>query len=176
MVRGFGKVAALAAVTLFAAACASTPSMAPRTRITHYAGAYDAPRIVTPSKPQQCVPFARARSGIALYGDAYTWWDQARGRYGEYRSPRVGSVMVLVGYAGPKHGHLAVVRKLVSDREIRVDHANWMNDGRLYLNTPVIDVSRKNNWSQVRVWNTRDGHLGGSTYLVQGFIAPSRDS
>ena len=29
----------------------------------------------------QCVPFARAASGIQIYGDAWTWWDQAEGRY-----------------------------------------------------------------------------------------------
>jgi hypothetical protein len=27
----------------------------------------------------QCVPYARERSGIALYGDASTWWERARG-------------------------------------------------------------------------------------------------
>jgi hypothetical protein len=29
----------------------------------------------------QCVPYARQVSGIQLYGDAHTWWDQAAGRY-----------------------------------------------------------------------------------------------
>jgi surface antigen len=109
-----------------------------------------------------------------LYGDAYTWWDQARGRYERDDEPSRGSVMVIAGYSGPKSGHVAVVRSVVSSREIRIDHANWMNDGRLYLNTPVIDVSRANDWSQVRVWNTRDGHLGATTYNVRGFIAPGR--
>jgi surface antigen len=131
------------------------------------------PRVVTPAKPISCVPFAREGSGIAIYGDAYTWWDQAHGRYGEYDTPRVGSVMVLIGYAGPKHGHLAVVRRIVSDREIRVDHANWLNDGNVYLNTPVVDVSDDNDWSAVRVWNPRDNRLGAGTYHVQGFIAPT---
>jgi surface antigen len=120
------------------------------------------------------VPFARERSGIVLYGDAYTWWDQARGRYDQDDEPRAGSVMLLTGYGGSKRGHVAVVTRVVSSREIRVDHANWMNDGKLYLNTPVIDVSPGNDWSQVRVWNTRDGHLGATTYAVRGFIASSR--
>lgn len=160
----------MAALAFSAAACASAPAERPQAAIARG----DEPRIVTPAAPQSCVPFARERSGIALYGDAYTWWDQARGRYDEDDAPHVGAVMVLAGYAGPKHGHLAVVRRIVSAREIRVDHANWLNDGRLYLNTPVIDVSPDNDWSQVRVWNTRDGHLGGSTYMVRGFIAPTR--
>ncbi|MGC8159731.1 hypothetical protein ACP3WZ_24715, partial [Salmonella enterica] len=29
----------------------------------------------------ECVPFARAASGIQIYGDAWTWWGQAAGRY-----------------------------------------------------------------------------------------------
>ena len=29
----------------------------------------------------QCVPYARQVSGIRIYGDAHTWWDQAEGRY-----------------------------------------------------------------------------------------------
>ena len=28
----------------------------------------------------QCVPYARQVSGIQIYGDAWTWWDQAEGR------------------------------------------------------------------------------------------------
>ena len=32
-------------------------------------------------KPLQCVPYAREHSGIKLFGDAYTWWDQAEGKY-----------------------------------------------------------------------------------------------
>jgi hypothetical protein len=165
-----GKIAAIAVVALMMAACASAPRERPYAAVTRG----DEPRIVTPDKPQSCVPYAREHSGIAIFGDAYTWWDQAHGRYDVDGEPQVGAVMVLVGYAGPKHGHLAVVRRVISSREIRVDHANWLNDGNIYLNTPVIDVSEDNDWSQVRVWNTRQGHLGANNYPVQGFIAPSR--
>ena len=28
-----------------------------------------------------CVPYARARSGLALRGDAWQWWEAAEGRY-----------------------------------------------------------------------------------------------
>ena len=41
----------------------------------------------------QCVPFARQSSGIQLYGDALSWWDQAAGRYARGRQPKVGAVM-----------------------------------------------------------------------------------
>ena len=160
------KFAAVAALALNCAACVG--SVAPEAAIDRG----DQPSLVVSEDPQGCAAYARARSGIALYGDAYTWWDQAAGRYGRESQPQQGAVLVLTGYAGPKHDHLAVVSKLVSQREIRVDHANWLNDGNIYLNTPVIDVSPDNTWSEVRVWNTRDGHFGGNTYTVQGFIVP----
>jgi surface antigen len=180
MYREFLKGAAVAAVAFSLAACASTPPSAPASIADVILGADratptdDTPRMVTPDRPTQCVPYARERSGIALYGNAYTWWEQARGRYEQDDEPTEGSVIILAGYNGPKSGHVAVVARVVSSREIRVDHANWMNDGKLYLNTPVIDVSPDNDWTQVRVWNTRDGHLGTTTYSVRGFIAPSR--
>lgn len=156
------------------AACAV--SACATTEISPRSIAYDAdrPTMQLASPPQYCVGFARERSGIQIQGDAYTWWDQAEGRYAQLYEPETGSVLVLHGYAGPKHGHLAVVTRVVSNREIRVDHANWLNDGNIYLNSPVIDVSPDNDWSAVRVWNTVGGHLGGKTYSVKGFIAPYR--
>lgn len=122
--------------------------------------------------PLQCVPYARAHSDVDLHGDAYTWWKQAAGRWTREPRPRKGAVMVLAGYAGPVRAHLAVVRKIVSDREIRVDHANWLDDGAIYLDDPVIDVSPDNDWSKVRVWNIKAGAWGGRTYPVRGFIGP----
>ena len=56
--------------------------------------------------------------------------------------------MVLNNYAGPDRGHVAVVSKLVSAREIRVDHANWLDDGSIYVNDPVEDVSDANDWAR----------------------------
>jgi hypothetical protein len=84
--------------------------------------------------------------------------------------------MVLHDYAGPKHGHLAIVRALVNSREIRVDHANWLNDGAVYLNDPVVDVSQDNDWSRVRVWNIPNNAWGSRVYPVQGFIGPGRNA
>ena len=122
-----------------------------------------------------CVPFARENSSVKIFGDAVTWWDQASGRYARLEEPALGSVMVLHNYAGPKHGHLAVVRTLVNSREIRVDHANWLTDGAVYINDPVVDVSQANDWSQVRVWNIPNNAWGSRVYAVQGFIGPGRD-
>ena len=129
-------------------------------------------KIENPDMPNECVPYARARSGIALHGDANTWWAQAAGRYSRESTPMLGAVMVLTGYSSDGRNHLAVVTSLISDREIRVDHANWLNDGNIYTDDPVIDVSANNDWSQVRVWNTRAGSMGSSTYAIRGFISP----
>jgi len=81
-------------------------------------------------------------------------------------------VMVMTGYAGRHRGHVAVVRRVVTPREIRIDHANWLNDGAIYVNDPVRDVSADNDWSQVKVWNIRSGSWGTKVYDVRGFIGP----
>jgi surface antigen len=120
----------------------------------------------------QCVPYARLHSAVKIYGDAWQWWDKADGHYARAARPQSGSVMVLTGYAGPARGHLAVVRSVASSRMIRVDHANWFNDGAIYVDNPVADVSSGNDWSVVRVWNMRTGAWGGRLYPVQGFIGP----
>jgi len=124
----------------------------------------------------QCVPYAREKTGIPIYGDAYTWWDQAAGRYARSATPSEGAVLVLYGYAGPARAHLAVVRQIVDAREIRVDHANWLDDGAIYLDDPVRDVSPAGDWSQVRVFNLRTGAWGSRVYPVQGFIGPASAS
>jgi hypothetical protein len=120
----------------------------------------------------QCVPYAREHSGIDIHGDAYTWWDKAAGHYARGTTPAVGAVMVMVGYAGRHHAHVAVVGRLVSPRLIRINHANWLNDGAIYVNDPVQDVSADNDWSQVKVWNIRNGSWGTKVYTVKGFIGP----
>ncbi len=124
----------------------------------------------------QCVPYAREHSAIKITGDAYTWWDQAAGRYERGANPAQGTVMVLFHYAGPSRGHVAVVRRVVSAREIRIDHANWLDDGAIYVNDPVVDVSAANDWSQIRVWNIKTGGWGSRVYPVQGFIGPGSGS
>jgi surface antigen len=121
-------------------------------------------------KPLQCVPYVREHSGIKIYGDAYTWWDQAAGKYPRGALPEPGTVMVLNKYAGTERAHLAVVRRVLGPREIRVDHANWLDDGSIYVNNPVEDVSSDNDWSLVRVYNLKTGGWGTRLYPVQGFI------
>jgi surface antigen len=122
------------------------------------------------------VPYARLRSGIPLRGDAWTWWDAAAGQYERSRAPRNGSVLVLMRNSRLPQGHLAVVSRVVSSREIRVDHANWASGaakGRVARNQPVQDVSPANDWSLVRVWLPRASDWGASNYPSYGFVHPT---
>lgn len=121
----------------------------------------------------ECVPFARAVSGIALSGDAADWWWKADGVYLRSAAPAVGAVLVFSRSDRLSRGHLAVVSQVISAREIRVSHANWL---RHYIAAaqPVIDVSAGNDWSLVRVWWPPTGQLGATTYAAEGFILPDR--
>jgi len=130
------------------------------------------PRIVKPARRMQCVPYAREQSGIAIRGDAWTWWDKAADSYERSAQPVVGAVMVFSRTSRNRYGHLAVVTDIVNDREIIVRHANWLNKGQIHLDTPIRDVSRNNDWSAVRVWYTPGNILGRSNYPVSGFILP----
>lgn len=140
----------------------------------------EAPRDINsvPTHPYgvECAAYARLHSDIKIFGDASTWWNQAVGKYMRGATPASGAVMVLYAYASSDHGHVAIVRRVVSSREIRVDHANWLNDGSIYLNDPVQDVSDANDWSAIRVWNIKTGGWGAKIYPVQGFLETDRDS
>jgi surface antigen len=122
----------------------------------------------------QCVPFARAESGVEIRGNAKTWWSQAAGSYDRGHEPRKGAVMAFAGTRGMPSGHVAVVKKVVSDREILIDHANWSpingRRGQIERNVRVIDVSDAGDWSMVRVWYAPIGDLGLRANPVQGFI------
>ena len=135
----------------------------------------DAPGVARPqvAEPVSCVPYARERSGIRLSGDAWSWWDGASGRYARSRTPRPGSVLVIDRTPGMRDGHVAVVTRMVSNREIRVDHANWASGaakGRIATDQRVVDVSPRNDWSAVRVWYPRIDALGGTVFPVRGFV------
>ena len=124
-----------------------------------------------------CVPYARARSGLDIQGDAWQWWEAADGRYSKSRRPQTGSVLVFMRTARNRTGHLAVVSRVVSPREIRVDHANWANGrdrGQIARDQPVLDVSDGGDWSLVRVWYPRVNDFGNSNYPTYGFIHGGR--
>ena len=128
----------------------------------------------------QCVPFARAESGVEIRGNAKTWWSQAAGTYERGQEPRKGAVMAFAGTGGMPLGHVAVVKKVVSDREILIDHANWSpingRRGQIERNVRVVDVSDRGDWSMVRVWYAPIGDLGLRANPVQGFIYAGGDA
>ena len=156
------------------AAAAPRPPVAPvDTSSLPYDPAF--PPVVLDGAPiSECVPFARNQSGVQIWGDAVTWWAQADGHYVRSAHPAEGSVLVTKGYNDPTRGHVSVVSAIVSDRLIRVDHANWLGGGETTLNVPVLDVSANNDWSEVRVWHVPGAHWGGRVYTTQGFIHPFR--
>jgi CHAP domain len=126
------------------------------------------------ARPVQCVPFARNASGIQLYGDAHTWWDQAGTKYYRGPYPEVGSVLVLARTARMTHGHLAVVKRVLTNRQIQVTHSNWGSDWRtrriIYESVLAEDVSPENNWTQVKFWN-HVCQCFGFPYQALGFIS-----
>lgn len=122
----------------------------------------------------ECAPFARAASGIQIFGDAWTWWDQADGRYARGFTPRVGAVIVFARSARLPRGHVAVVSRLVDARVVMVTHANWSRlggeRGHAERDVTLTDVSPDNDWSEVKVWYRDNDGLGSSRYPISGFI------
>ena len=118
-----------------------------------------------------CVPFARDASGIQIRGNAKVWWDKAKGIYDRGHKPRVGAVMAWKATGRNPNGHIAVVSKVVSDREIEVDHANWTRN-QVSLGMSVIDISEANDWSRVKLESVPGSY--GRAYPIRGFIYPDR--
>ncbi len=123
--------------------------------------------------PVECAPFARALTGVQLRGDAEDWWHEAAGRYQRASSPEVGSILVLGRSARLPDGHVAVVTRVLSGRQMLVTQANWVHH-RVTEDQPVIDVSAGNDWSVVRLWWPPSGQMGITDYAVRGFILPDR--
>lgn len=117
-----------------------------------------------------CVPFARTASGIEIMGNAVTWWAKAAGRYQRGDEPQVGAVMAFGATRKMRMGHVAVVSRVISDRVVQINHANWSRN-RISLNMTVMDVSKAGDWSAVRV-ESQPG-VWGAVYPVNGFIYPN---
>ncbi len=122
----------------------------------------------------QCVAFARLVSGIQLFGDARTWWEQAAGRYPTGFTPKAGAVLCFKPTGRMRLGHVAVVSQVLTDRIIQISHANWSiiegERGHVEKNVTVIDVSPAGDWSQVKVWYDPSRDLGSTVYPTYGFI------
>lgn len=124
----------------------------------------------------ECVPFARAFSGIEIYGDAWTWWDKAEGVYQKGRRPQAGAVLAFVPHGNMRLGHVAAVSRVIDSRTVLLTHANWSpingRRGQIERDVKAVDVSPANDWSEVRVWYAPTGDLGTTAWPTQGFIYP----
>ena len=122
----------------------------------------------------QCVPYARQVSGIHIFGDAHTWWEQAAGRYARGYAPKVGAVMAFKPHGKMVLGHVATVSRVIDQRTVLLRHANWSpingRTGQIEDDVKAVDVSPGNDWSAVRVWFAPSQALGGTAWPVQGFI------
>ena len=162
--RGVRPVARLCVAIAAALALSACASGGP----TGGGGAY-----VGGSVGLECAPFARALTGVQLTGAAASWWDQAAGRYVRSASPTQGSLLVLRREDRLPYGHVAVVSRVLSTREILVTQANWVHS-RVTQDQPVIDVSDRNDWTEVRIWWPPSGQMGSHEYPAYGFIRPER--
>jgi len=122
----------------------------------------------------ECVPYARQLSGIQIYGDAHTWWGQAKGRYARGGTPQVGAVMAIRPHGNSHLGHVAAVSRIIDSRTILLSHANWSYPGKIEKNVTALDVSPDNDWSEVRIWYGPGRNLGTSRWPVAGFIYNAR--
>lgn len=134
------------------------------------------PQVLAQEPMLQCVPYARQVSGIQIYGDAHSWWQQAQGHYARGNRPAIGAVMAFKPHGSMQLGHVAAVSKIVDSRRVLLDHANWSpvngRRGQIERNVLAEDVSVGNDWSEVRVWYAPIGGLGSTHYPVNGFIYP----
>ena len=119
----------------------------------------------------QCAPFARVFSGIQLFGAAAGWWQQSTGKYAQGAAPKLGSVLVFKAIGSMRSGHVATVTQVLSERLIKVTHANWGGaKGRIEHDVEVMDTSAKGDWSAVKVWYSPIHDIGTKAYPTYGFI------
>jgi len=126
-----------------------------------------------PAKAWNCVQFVHQVSSLKLSGDAWKWWSAALGHYDRGHAPESKAILVFDHTARMVHGHVAIVAKQIARRMIEIDHANWSigryGRGQIARNVRVQDVSDKNDWSMVEVWNELD-NCWGRPYKTLGFI------
>ena len=144
-----------------------------------FALGFAAPSVKADEPYWQCVTFARMFSGIQIFGDAHTWWSQAQDRFETGRRPQTGAVLTFRPVGRMSRGHVAVVSEVLTDRVIRITHANWGGSrGKVEENVTVVDVSDEGDWSAVKVWYNPINDLGTTVYPTYGFIykEPARPS
>ena len=136
-----------------------------------FALGFAAPSVKADEPYWQCVTFARMFSGIQIFGDAHTWWSQAQDRFSTGQRPQTGAVLTFRPTGRMSRGHVAVVSEILTDRVIRITHANWGGSrGKVEENVTVVDVSDQGDWSAVKVWYNPINDLGTTVYPTYGFI------
>ena len=105
----------------------------------------------------QCVPFARMISGIQMFGDAWTWWQQAAGKYAQGFTPKAGAVLVFKPNGVMNKGHVAVVSQVLTDRDHPGHPRQLVGDRRRPrpgrdATSPWSTSRPHGDWSQVKVW------------------------
>lgn len=124
----------------------------------------------------QCVAFARSASAVQLAGNARDWWGHADGVYARGNAPRKGAVLAFRATRAMPMGHVAVVSRVIDDRHVLLDHANWSRPGMVERGVMAVDVSEAGDWSQVRVWYAPTGSLGLRPSPAFGFIYPATET
>jgi hypothetical protein len=127
-----------------------------------------------PSVAANCALYVRAETGVALYGAAGRWWDEAEGRYARGQIPAPGAIIVFKRTGHMPSGHVAIVTKVVTTGEILVDHANWRH-GSVSRSMSVIDTSPNHDWTRVAVMELNSGKHGRDNPTF-GFIYPQMNA
>ena len=117
-----------------------------------------------------CALYARAQTGVDLYGAAGGWWREAATRYWRGHVPQVGSILVFKRSGFIPSGHVAVVAQVISAREIIVNQANWYR-GMVTPYVPVVDELPDNDWTDVSVMDLGTGKYGRDNPSF-GFVYP----
>ena len=121
-----------------------------------------------------CVPYARQATGMQISGNGRDWWHNAAGRYARSSQPEPGAILSFPSSGGMRSGHVAVVSRVINARLIEIDHANWggpgIRRGSVMHGVDVMDVSERNDWTQVRVQVGWTNDNFGRAYPTHGFI------
>jgi hypothetical protein len=121
-----------------------------------------------------CVQYVKQVSSIEISGNAWMWWNNAKGRYNIGHRPAKNSVLVFQRTKAMSAGHVAVVREVVNRRTILIEHANWAprNGMKGRVSTELVeDISPNNDWTSVRVMH-KPSMSFGKPYATNGFIHP----
>src|SRR3546814_18644797 len=73
-------------------------------------------------------------------------------------------------------GHVAMVSKVLSNREVLHNHENWSYRGGVEPDALAVDVSPEGDWSEVRAWYGPSGPLGIRSHPAYGSSYPEESS